>query len=57
MLSWSEERTVRSHLLDGTEPTLAFHFDAAPTVVIPTGSHSYFVADALGRVHVLDLVC
>jgi WD40 repeat protein len=52
ILSWGKDRTLRCQGLDG--PAFAYYFDAAPTVVIHTGSRRFFVGDALGRVHVLE---
>ena len=56
VLSWSEDRTLRLHDLQGNEAPLAFFFDATPTVVLPHDSHRFFVGDALGRIHFLELV-
>jgi WD40 repeat protein len=56
VLSWASDRTLRLQVLNGTDAGLAFWFDAMPTVVLPTGLDQFFVGDALGRVHVLEVL-
>jgi WD40 repeat protein len=56
VLSWSNDRTVRLQTLDETAAAVAFHFDARPTAVLLTGPEQVWVGDALGGVHVLELL-
>jgi hypothetical protein len=56
VLSWSEDRTIRRWNVDHHLAEEAFYFDAIPIAVLPLNTGVVFVGDALGRVHVLDLV-
>jgi WD40 repeat protein len=57
VLSRSHDWSIRLWDIDGTRPTLAFYFDATPTVALPYDHQSrLFVGDALGRVHFLEIL-
>ncbi len=56
VLSWSADRSIRVTDINSRYASLAFYFDAVPTVVLPNRSGGFLVGDALGRIHALELL-
>jgi WD40 repeat protein len=56
VLSWGEDRCVRRQPADRKSSGQAFYFDAVITSVVAISPDQFFVGDAFGRVHFLDLI-
>jgi hypothetical protein len=56
VLSWGRDRFLRCRDLDRDTEANTFYFDGAPTVVLSMDASRFFVGDALGRIHVLELL-